>query len=190
MTSTLQPTEKDFDQMMQMVMGYFMTQIAGAVATYSIADHLAKGPATAAEIATWEGINPNATYRLLRACASLGLVTYDGNRFAATSMLGTLRSDLPGSLHSLAISFSTNGHWQPWGRFADAVRTSSPQTIPALGTSIWEYFKQQPEEGATFTRAMHGFTSGIVEDVVRVVDTANTKLASILVALAARWFTV
>jgi hypothetical protein len=40
-------TDKDFERMMQMLTGFFVTQIAGAVATYSIADHLAKGPATA-----------------------------------------------------------------------------------------------------------------------------------------------
>jgi gas vesicle protein len=39
----LSTTDKDFEQMMQMLTGFFVTQIAGAVATYSIADHLAKG---------------------------------------------------------------------------------------------------------------------------------------------------
>jgi hypothetical protein len=50
-------TNKDFERMIQMLMGFLMTQIAGAVATYSIADHLAKGSATAEQIATLEGID-------------------------------------------------------------------------------------------------------------------------------------
>jgi hypothetical protein len=49
MTTALEATDKDFEQMTQMLTGFFVTQIAGAVATYSIADQLAKGPATAAE---------------------------------------------------------------------------------------------------------------------------------------------
>jgi len=52
MTTALEPTDKDFERMMQMLTGFFVTQIAGAVATYSIADHLAKGPATAEQIST------------------------------------------------------------------------------------------------------------------------------------------
>jgi hypothetical protein len=72
MTTSLQPGQKDFDQMMQILTGYFVTQVAGALATYSIADHLAKGPATADEIATWGGVDPQAAFRLLRAWASLG----------------------------------------------------------------------------------------------------------------------
>jgi hypothetical protein len=82
-------TNKDFERMMQMLIGFFVAQIAGAEAAYSIADHLAKGPATAEQISTVEGIDPIAAFRLLRACASLGLVTSDGLTFSATPLLGT-----------------------------------------------------------------------------------------------------
>ncbi|MBV8275002.1 MAG: methyltransferase [Verrucomicrobia bacterium] len=177
MTTSSKPTGRDFDQMMGIVMGGLQTQVAGAVATYSIADHLAKGSATADEIATWEGIDPQATFRLLRACASLGLVIYDGTRFSTTPLLGTLRRDVPGSLQSLVVAWTSPGHWQPWGRLSAAIRTNAPQTVPTLGTSIWDYYKQQPEEGGAFTKAMHGFTSGIIEDVVQKLDTSNVKLA-------------
>jgi SAM-dependent methyltransferase len=178
MTTALEATDKDFEQMMQMLTGFFVTQVAGAVATFSIADHLAKGPATAEQIATVEGINSAATFRLLRACASLGLVTCDdGLRFSATPVLGTLRKNVPGSLNSLAIAWSAPGHWRPWGRFVDAILTGRPQTVPALGAAIWDYYAQQPEEGAAFTDAMHGFTSGVTQDVTRLVDTSTAKLA-------------
>jgi SAM-dependent methyltransferase len=178
MTTALEVTDKDFEQMMQMLTGFFVTQIAGAVATFSIADHLAKGPATAEQIATVEDINSTATFRLLRACASLGLVTCDDElRFRATPLLGTLRKNVPGSLNSLAIAWSAPGHWRPWGRFLDTMRTGRPQTVPALGAAIWDYYAQQPEEGAAFTNAMHGFTSGVAQEVARVVDTSKAKLA-------------
>jgi O-methyltransferase domain/Dimerisation domain len=151
MATASEATDKDFEQMMQMLTGFFVTQIAGAVATYSIADHLAKGPATAEQMATLEEIDPGATFRLLRACASLGLVTCnDGRTFSPTPLLSTLRSNVPGSLHGIAIAWSAPGHWLPWGRFPDAVRTSECQTVPALGASIWDYYARQPEESAAF----------------------------------------
>jgi SAM-dependent methyltransferase len=178
MTTALEATDKDFERMMQMLTGFFVTQIASAVATYSIADHLAREPATAEQIAKAEGIDSAATFRLLRACASLGLVTCeDGLTFGATPLLGTLRTNVPGSLHSLAIAWSAPGHWLPWGRFLDAMRTGQPQTVPALGATIWNYYAQQPEEGAAFTNAMHGFTSGVAQEVARLVDTSTAKLA-------------
>jgi len=87
MTTSLEATARDFEEMMQMLTGAWVTQIAGSVASYSIADHLAKGPATAEQIAALEGIDPNAAFRLLRACASLGLATFDGVAFHTTSLL-------------------------------------------------------------------------------------------------------
>jgi O-methyltransferase domain len=178
MTINFETTDRDFERMMQMLTGFFVTQIAGAVATYSIGDHLAKGPATAEKIATIEGIDSAATFRLLRACGSIGLVSCDdGLTFSATPLLGTLRTNVPGSLHSLAIAWSAPGHWLPWGRFSDAIRTGRPQTVPALGATIFDYYAQQPEEAAAFTNAMHGFTSGVAQEVARLVDTATAKLA-------------
>jgi hypothetical protein len=40
------------------------------------------------------------------------------------------------------------------------MRTGQPQTVPALGAAIFDYYAQQPEEAAAFTNAMHGFTPG------------------------------
>ena len=84
--------QNDAERMMEMITGYWVTQVVHALAMFSIADHLAKGPATAEEIADVEGTDPSATFRLLRTCASLGLVKYVGDsRFAGTSLLDTLR---------------------------------------------------------------------------------------------------
>ena len=44
---------------------------------------LPKGPASAEEISKMVGIDSIAAFRLLRACASLGLVTFDGLTFTA-----------------------------------------------------------------------------------------------------------
>ena len=80
----------DTDRMIRMITGYWVTQIVHAAATYSLADHLKEGPATAEVIAKSEDIDRSATFRLLRACASLGIVTYDGkSRFATTPLLDT-----------------------------------------------------------------------------------------------------
>ena len=147
MTTAKEATDKDFEQMMQMLTGFWVTQIAGAVATYSIADHLAKGPASAEEISKMAGIDSIAAFRLLRACASLGLVTFDGLTFTATPLLGTLRAGVPGSLCSYAIIYSAPGFWLPWGRFLEASRTGESQTVPALGAEMWDGDAGSPRKG-------------------------------------------
>ena len=177
MTNTVEVTEKEFQQMMQMLTGFAVTQIIGVAAAYKIADHLAKGALSAKQIAAAEGISEEATFRLLRACASLGLVTCDATlKFSATPLLGTLRSDVRGSLSCLAMAWAAPSVWLPTGRLADAVQTGERRTVPAIGAEFWDYFVQHPAEGAIFTRAMHGFTSGVAPEVARLVDTSNVKL--------------
>ena len=61
--------------MMGMVTGFWVTQTVRAAALYNLADHLAAGTDTAEAIAAAESTDPDATRRLLRTCASLGLMT-------------------------------------------------------------------------------------------------------------------
>src|SRR5262249_48701567 len=51
----------DTDHMMGMITGYWVTQVVHAAATFSFADHLAKGGATAEEIARAEGTDLSAS---------------------------------------------------------------------------------------------------------------------------------
>jgi O-methyltransferase domain/Dimerisation domain len=172
-------TPSDNDRMMEMISGYWITQIVHAAATYSLADYLAKGPATAAEIAEMADTDPLATFRLLRACASLGLVTYDGEcRFTATSLLNTLRTDNPQSLRDLAILMAGPGNWLPWGRFVDSVKTGQPQAIAALGKKVFEYIAERPVESQTFARAMKRAITFVTDEVARVLDTRSATVVA------------
>jgi len=177
--SNPQRTADDYERMMRMIRGFHLTQVIGAVATYSIADELAKGPASAAQIAERRSINPDATARLLRTCTALGLMTSDGHgRFKATPLLDTLRSDTPQSLRAVAISLSSTPFWLTWGRFADAMKTGTKQSVAALGEEIWEYFSSHPDEAEMMARAMRGLTSPAVEDAARVIDTKGVSLTA------------
>jgi Dimerisation domain len=96
---------KDYAQMFQMIVGFAVSQIVRNAAVFSFAEHLAWGPKTAVEIAEAESLNVDATFRLMRACASLGLMTYEGDSgFAATPLLRTLHKDDPNSLRGTALA--------------------------------------------------------------------------------------
>jgi hypothetical protein len=128
-----------------------VTQIVRAAAVFNLADHTA-GRCTTAEIAKAESLDLDAMRRLLRSCASIGLVTtQDGECYAGTSLLETLRGDSPSSLPGFAVSQAAPGHWLPWGRFPEAVRSGTPQTHDAYGSTIFEYLAQHGDKGGAFT---------------------------------------
>lgn len=172
------PTEASYAQMMSMITGFQVTQTVRAAATFSVADHLTNGVSTAEAIASAESIDPDATRRLLRTCASLGLVTSDdGVHFAPTDLMLTLRGNVPGSLRGYAMSQSAPGHWLPWGKFPESVRTGQRQTAPAYGAEVWEYFAEHPEEASIFTVSMDNLSTMVVGEAARLIDTTGAKRA-------------
>jgi hypothetical protein len=166
------------DQMADMVFGYCVSQVVRAFAELSVADHLADGPLTAAELSEREGSAPDATFRLMRAGVSLGLLTVDRDqRFAATALLNTLRKDAPRSLRGWALALTSHAAWLPWGEFPTSVREGQSQAGATLGMPFFEYLQQSPRLAAEFSSGMDSGTSLWTRDVVDAIDTTGVTLA-------------
>ncbi|MFF1463343.1 methyltransferase [Streptomyces sp. NPDC058330] len=176
-TGSAGPPVGDTGRMLQMITGYWVTQVVRSAAELRIADHLHPAGATAAEVAAAESLDPGSTYRFLRACASLGLAaSRDGERFLATPLLDTLRTDAPGSLRDLALWGGAESHWLPWGRLADAIRTGTTQAEAALGTSFFDWLAAVPGEAEVFTNAMTAMTRGLARQLADVIDLKGTEV--------------
>lgn len=164
--------------LMDMIIGPVRLQVLRAVAELNIADHLAHGARTAEEVAAIEGSQPRATYRLMRAAASLGVLSYEGNRaFGLTGTGRLLRSRVPGSLRDLVFSQTAPGHWQPWTLFPDAVREGTSQAKRALGADIFDYFAspENAEEARIFAGAMTDMSSMQVQGAVAGMDLSGVS---------------
>ncbi|WP_055547773.1 methyltransferase [Streptomyces sp. NBRC 110028] len=161
-----------------LLIGLVRAQVLRGVAALHIADHLSDGALTAGEVAEREGSHPQATYRLMRAASSLGLLSHEGEqRFALTGRGRLLRSDVPGSLRSLVLAQTGSAHWRSWGHFPEAVRQGESQTKQALGMDVFEYFGQpeNAEEAALFAQAMGDMSSLVTQGAVAAVSTAGVS---------------
>jgi SAM-dependent methyltransferase len=167
---------RNADALFQMLTGHWVAQIVRTAAELRVIDHLAAGAERAADIAELESADAGTVHRLLRACASLGLLTASPEgRFAVTALGGLLQEGVPGSLRNAALVQSANGHWQAWSRLPEAVRAGRSQAEAALGKGMFEYFADVPEEAECFSRAMSDMTGLVVQDTVRLVDLAGAR---------------
>lgn len=165
-------------QMADMIFGYWVSQSVRAFADLSVADHLADGPLTAVEVAAREGSAPETTFRLMRAGITLGLVTVDADqRFHATTLLNTLRSNAPGSLRGMALGLTNDAHWSPWGALVGSVRSGVSQSGKILGMHLFEYLRHHPAQAQEFTAAMEAITSLWALEVAQVLNTDGVELA-------------
>jgi hypothetical protein len=161
---------------LDLVTGVWAAQAAATAARLGVPDQLASGPKTADELAPLVDAHPGALYRLLRALASTGvLATAPGGRFALTPVGECLRSEVPGSMRAFLVAETAPGHWLPWGRLEESVRSGSPATQAALGTSIWEYYESHREEALDFSAAMAGITAMGIQAVLAAYSFAGAE---------------
>ena len=153
----------------------------GTAARLGLADRLESGPLAVTDLATKVGANPEALFRVMRACTAVGVFAEQpGRTFANTALSQTLRAAVPGSMRDFAIAQSSAGHWRPWERLEDAVKTGQRTTVPALGREIFEWYGNHPEEAAAFSGAMHDLAAQVSAELTHLVDFSSaTKVVDV-----------
>ena len=175
--SKAEVTENHRARMFDLITAFRVSQIVHCAALFSFADHLSGGPSSAEAIARAEGLDVDATFRLMRACTSFGLMTYDDHSgFSATPLLNTLLKDDPQSLRSTALAQPAQGHWLPLGRLSQSIKTGLPQATEALGAPVWDYYASAPLEANAFTESMNRLSTQISTEVANLIDTKNIGL--------------
>jgi hypothetical protein len=145
-------------RLIQMATGYWVSRMIYAAAHLSLADHLAAGPMTPAELAAATGAHPQSLHRLMRALASLGVMTEEShNRFALTPLGEALRAGAPGSARATILALAGGYWWRGWEHVLYCVETGETAMQKAFGMTIFEYLARHPQEASYFNEAMVGF---------------------------------
>jgi len=162
--------------MMGLITGYWVSQAVGVAALLGVADELAGGPRAGDDLARAVGADPRALYRLLRLLCSLGVFREDPpGSFSLTPLGETLRSDSPHSVRNFAITETAPGHWLPWGRLHESVRTGQPMARQALGMDLFEWYSKNPDEAGYFSAAMGNLSALAASELVTVYDFSGVK---------------
>jgi hypothetical protein len=154
-----------------LVNGYRASQALVVAVSLGVADLLADGSRSSAELAAGTGSHEPSLYRLLRALASLGVLAEgDDRRFSLTPLGEPLRSDVPESLAAWIRFSGREYHRNAWMQLEHSVRTGDDAMHHTIGRSSWEYRAEHPEEGEIFDRAMTDLTRTAVRDLVAGYD--------------------
>ncbi|MEO6286825.1 MAG: methyltransferase dimerization domain-containing protein [Dyadobacter sp.] len=161
--------------LMRMLFGYAISRSIGVAAELGIADLVKEESKTADDLATQTGSHPRSLYRLLRACASVGIFTEDSShRFGLTPLAEFLRSDNPASLKNFAEMLTNETQFQMWAELPHSVRTGDPTFDHVFGTPVFEYYAANPKVGALFNKGMTSLSMGASMAVVtRIVPTMS-----------------
>ncbi len=180
--------------MMQRIGGFWSTQLINVAARLRVAEHLASGPRTAAELARLTGANEDALHRSLRALASLGIFRLDARgRFSNNRLSETLQPGRVSSMRDIAEYFGSTPNLEAWNDFERTVMTGESAFARVHGMSVWDWLAGHPDEMRAFAGSMTSMTEQAAPAIAgayafgqhaRICDVAGSKgtlLAEILV---------
>ncbi len=145
-------------QLIQFAMAPFISKVVYAAARLGLADHLAAGPKSAAELAGPTKTHGPSLHRLMRTLAGLGLLSQaDGQRFALTPVGEALKSGAPGAARSTLLTLGSPPFVAAFEKIMHSLETGETGFQKAMGMPIFDYLGKHPEEARLFSETMVGF---------------------------------
>jgi O-methyltransferase len=182
-------------KMRGLIFGFSISRSIAVAAELDIADRLAEGPRTPAELARECGVLERPLYRMLRALTGEGVFAEDNDgRFALTAMAELLRSDHPRSLRDWAI-FVADLPYQASLEMLHSLKTGESGFRKAFDAPIFNYLSAHPEYATKLFRAMSSIsaarTAGLLEaydfsQITRLVDVGGAH-GAMVAAIAKRY---
>ncbi len=156
MTNENMNQESAFATVLDDTYGAVKTQAIHLAALLGLADLVKDGPKSVAELAQATAMHQSSLYRLLYALASCGyFVEVEPGVFAQSPLSFTLRTDIPHSLHALAIMQGEGWQWQPLQYALRSIQTGKEVFSEIFGKDYWGYLSEDnPEAGRLFAQAM------------------------------------
>nr|WP_240163297.1 acetylserotonin O-methyltransferase [Mycolicibacterium sphagni] len=156
---------------MELLMGAWAAQTITAAAELGIADALADGPASAAELARRVNADADSLQRMLRALIGIGVFRQRRNGdYELTALANTLRTDSAVSLAGMARWIGSPQHREHWSHLTDAVRTGTAVVPQLRGKPTFEYLAGEPDLAEVFNQAMTGVSEFAVAPVIAAYD--------------------
>jgi hypothetical protein len=156
--------------LLQLAMGYWVSQAIYVAAKLGIADSLKDGPKSCADLARATGAHPDSLDRLLRALASVGVFAPEkDNRFGLTPIGECLQSKTVGSMRAMVLTLGQE-HYQAWAHLLHSIRTGEPAFDHVFKMGLFQYLAQNPASGQIFDEAMAGVTALVSFAIVAAYD--------------------
>jgi SAM-dependent methyltransferase len=144
-------------QLIQMGRAFIVSRTVYAAAKLALADHLASGPKSAIELAEVIKLHAPSLHRLMRALASLGVLTEQSERrFALTRLGDALRTEAPGSARSAVLYSGSPWAQHGWDHLVYSIETGKTGFQKANGMPLYDYLAAHPEAASLFSEMMVG----------------------------------
>jgi hypothetical protein len=160
----------------QLIFGKWVSMAVSVAAKLRLADKLADGPKSIAELAAETKSHAASLFRLMRGLASVGLFSSDARgRFQLTEVGQLLRTGVKGSLRGVADFCGSEWSWRAWEKMIHSVCTGETAFENVYGENVFAYLARHPDESSVFDEGMTGFSGKSSDAVADAYDFAKFK---------------
>jgi O-methyltransferase domain/Dimerisation domain len=144
-------------ELIQIGTGGAVAHVVHIAAKLGLADLLADGPRSAAELAGPLVLHAPSLHRLMRTIASLGLLTEgEAQRFSLTKLGEALKTGAPGSARATLLMTGSSWVGTGFANILHSMQTGRTGFEKAQGMPFFDYLAQHPEDASVFSEAMVG----------------------------------
>ncbi len=159
-------TQRTRPEILHLASAAWISQAIGVVAQLGVADLLADGPRTIADLAEQTATNPNALYRVLRTLDGAGVFRLrDSQTVELTPAAEPLRTEHPDSVRMFTILMNQE-LYEAFGDLMYSMHTGTPGFHKRFGMSLFEYLEARPDTAAMFHRGMHEWGRWDADDIL------------------------
>ena len=162
--------------LLELAQGFMMAKALQVAATLGIADLVADGPRSVADLATATKTDERSLGRLLRALAGRGIFRSELDAGGGDALYGNtagsepLRTDVPGSVRDYVTFVAHDGNLAAWTELDEVVRTGEPSFERVNGLVLWEYLAAHPDLELGFNRAMTTLSEMAIPQILAGCD--------------------
>jgi O-methyltransferase len=170
----------DGERLREIINGYQRTALIYAAVQLGIPDLLSNKRIGTTALAQQMGVHEGRLVRLLRALASVGIVSLQSNDDVSLTVLGSqLRSEASGSLAPMAIA-AFEESFPAWSKLADAIRSGAAVFPKLFGQTPWEHRQRNPACNTAFNKWLNQETTEAAKDIIRAYDfSAAVEIADV-----------
>ena len=154
----------------QAALGYIVSAALNVALELGIADRLADGPRSTADLARDSGAHEDSLYRVLRALASAGIFEERGPRTFALNLPASMLKKGQASLHDLGLWMTDPFHFRVYAEMLHSARTGQPAAEKVTGMPVFEYFAKEPTLSSVFNNAMTSWSGPTVAAALKAYD--------------------
>lgn len=156
--------------LMEILGGFERSAIVLGAAQLDLFSPLGNGPATAAEVAAQTGLALRGVERVLNACAALGFVAKEGDRYRNAPLADAfLVKGKPGYVGNMIKQ--TTDRFSAWIKMPEAIRTDKP-VLPLTGA---ELFHAPAEVLDNYVHGLFDLGKGLAQRIAGLVDLNNCR---------------